>query len=112
MIVRNQSKLESVTRDDNIMMTDFFNAANPGGDGVTMGFAVFPPGVQAPPAAHDKDEYAYILSGKIKVRLAGGEVVEAAAGCATFIPAGEEHASFNDSNEDCRLVWLLVERSK
>ena len=110
MLIRQKSKLDSVTRNDGIVMTDFFNAVNPGGEGVKMGFAVFPPGVQAPPAAHDQDEYAYIISGTIKARL-GGEVIEATAGSATFIPAGQEHASFNDGTEDCHLVWMLVERS-
>jgi quercetin dioxygenase-like cupin family protein len=96
-------------RPDGVEMTDFYAVAKglPGGAGVQMGLGVFPPGMEAPPAAHDADEYAYVLSGAIKAKV-GGKVFAAAAGSATFIPAGEEHVSFNDADEECRVVWMLV----
>jgi mannose-6-phosphate isomerase-like protein (cupin superfamily) len=74
-----------------------------------MGYIVFPPGVTVPPAIHREDEYAFILSGTAKAKI-GDSILEAPAGSATFIPAGEEHISFNDGDEECRIVWLLVER--
>jgi quercetin dioxygenase-like cupin family protein len=65
--------------------------------------------MEAPPAVHRADEYAYVISGVIKAKI-GGAVFEAKAGSATFIPAGEEHVSFNDSDEPCRVVWMLVDK--
>ena len=96
-------------RPDGVEMTDFFAALKglPGGKGVQFGFGVFPPGMKAPPATHKEDEYAYVVSGTVKA-LINGEVFAAKAGSATFIPAGEEHISFNDEAEECRVVWMLV----
>ncbi|MDR3172934.1 MAG: cupin domain-containing protein, partial [Treponema sp.] len=84
----------------------FFTGA-PAGAGVRMGYGVFPPGMTAPPAIHREDEYAFILSGTAKAKI-GDTIFEAKAGSATFIPAGEEHISFNDGPEECRVVWMLV----
>ena len=111
MIVSAYEDQKHTLRPDGVEMTDFFNFAKglPGGKGVQMGFGVFPPGMEAPPAVHDADEYAFILSGTVKSRI-GGKVYTAKAGSATFIPAGEEHVSYNDGTEECRLVWLLIDR--
>jgi quercetin dioxygenase-like cupin family protein len=96
-------------RPDGVEMTDFFAAARglPGGERVRMGLGIFPPGMEAPPAVHDADEYGFVLSGTIKAKI-GGKIFTAKAGSATFIPAGEEHISFNDTEEECRVVWILV----
>ena len=77
-----------------------------------MGYAVFAPGARAPAqglASHAEDEYAYIISGSLKC-FSGGEHCEVKAGDATFIPAGEEHYSSNESDEPCTLVYMLAER--
>jgi quercetin dioxygenase-like cupin family protein len=113
MIVRTYNDEPHELRPDGVEMTDFFAAARglPGGKRVRMGLGVFPPGMEAPPAVHDADEYAYVLSGAIKAKIAG-QVFPAKAGSATFIPAGEEHISFNDSDEECRVVWMLVDMEK
>lgn len=108
MVIHEFDRLPHVLRPDGIEMTDFFNGT-PAGAGVRMGYGVFPPGIAVPPAVHREDEYAFILSGTIKAKI-GDRVFEAKAGSATFIPAGEEHISFNDGTEECRLVWLLIER--
>jgi quercetin dioxygenase-like cupin family protein len=94
-------------------MTDFFAAARglAGGAGVHMGLGVFPPGMEAPPAVHSADEYGFVLSGVIKAKV-NGKTFTAKAGSATFVPAGEEHISFNDSDEESRVVWLLVDTQK
>ncbi|MDR3164949.1 MAG: cupin domain-containing protein [Synergistaceae bacterium] len=110
MFVVPYDKQAHVVRPDKVEMTDFFSLAKglPGGHGVQMGFGVFQSGTQAPPAAHEQDEYAFVLSGTLKSRVRG-EIFEAKEGTATFIPVGEEHVSFNDGAEECRLVWLLVD---
>jgi quercetin dioxygenase-like cupin family protein len=112
MIVSAYGDLPRKLRPDGVEMTDFFGAAKglPGGKGVRMGFGVFPPGMEAPPATHEEDEYAYVVSGTIKAKI-GGRVFAAKAGSATFIPAGEEHISFNDGTEECRVVWMLADKT-
>lgn len=111
MVVLEYDRQPRAVRPDGVEMTDFFALAKglPGGRGVQMGFGVFPPGMEAPPAIHSADEYAYVISGVIKAKIRG-KVFEAKAGSATFIPAGEEHISFNDSDESCRVVWMLVDK--
>jgi mannose-6-phosphate isomerase-like protein (cupin superfamily) len=106
MLIARYDELPRDARPDGVDMTLFFGGA-PAGAGTRMGFAVFRPGAVTSPAAHDEDEYAFIISGAVKSRI-GGKIIEARAGDATFIPAGEEHASFNDGTEECRLVWMLV----
>ena len=107
MIIRKKEGLETNIRADGVAMTDFFGEACPAGEKISMGYAVFPPGTVVPPAAHEQDEYAYIISGKIKCE-SNGVIQEAVAGEATYIPAGEVHKSINDSGEDTTLVWMLV----
>lgn len=98
-----------MVRADGVAMTDLLGGEIPAGAGVTMGYAVFPPGTVVPPAAHTGDEYSFILSGTVKCE-AGGVVHTASAGMATFIPAGETHSSFNDGAAEAALVWMLVEK--
>jgi quercetin dioxygenase-like cupin family protein len=111
MTVLTYAELPHKLRPDGVEMTDFFPNAKglAGGEGVLMGLGVFPPGMEAPLAVHAQDEYAFVLSGTVKSRI-GGEVFAASAGAATFIPAGEEHISFNDGEEECRVVWMLVDK--
>ena len=111
MVVSGYIDQKHMIRPDGVEMTDFFDLAKglPGGAGVQMGYGVFPPGMEAPPAVHESDEYAFILSGSVKIKI-GDKVNTAEAGCATFIPAGEEHISYNDGAEECRLVWMLVKK--
>ena len=78
----------------------------------TMGYAVFAPGARVPAegmASHAEDEYAYFISGSLKC-FSGGEFYEVKSGDTTFIPAGEKHYSFNESDEPCALVYVLAEK--
>ena len=95
-----------MVRADGVAMTDLLGGEIPAGAGVTMGYAVFPPGTVVPPAAHTGDEYSFILSGTVKCE-AGGVVHTASAGMATFIPAGETHSSFNDGGDEGRHASFL-----
>jgi quercetin dioxygenase-like cupin family protein len=111
MIVLTYAELPHKLRPDGAEMTDFFPNAKglAGGEGVLMGFAVFPPGIEAPLATHAQDEYAFVLSGTVKARI-GGEVFTASAGAVTYIPAGEAHISFNDGDVESCVVWMLVDK--
>lgn len=108
MIIRRKEEMSEKVRTDGVAMTDFFGDICPAGAGVSMGYAVFPPGTIVPPASHTGDEYSYIISGKVKC-ISNGVVQELEAGGAGFIPAGEVHESRNDSGEDACLVWMLIE---
>lgn len=109
MIVRDMKQADSKTRADGVVMTDLFGEMVQPGAKVSMGHAVFPPGTVVPEAAHTGDEYSFILSGTIKCRI-GDQVNEITEGMAGLIPAGELHSSFNDSDGDVSLIWMLVER--
>ena len=95
--------MTTLIREDGVAMTTLFDK-----DNATMGHAVFPPGTVVPFAAHDADEYSYILSGEVKCKTEDGVVSTMTAGCSGFIPAGQSHSSFNESDADCVLVWMLV----
>lgn len=108
MIVRKKEEVPVNVRADGVAMTDFFGAAHPAGAGISMGYAVFPPGTVVPPAAHTGAEYAYIISGTVTCE-SNGTVHEISAGGASCIPAGEVHTSRNESDKEATLVWMLVE---
>lgn len=76
----------------------------------SFGVVTFKPGVRIPAegdGTHDGDEYSIVIKGEITAH-SGGEDACVTAGQACFIPAGEHHWSRNDSDEDCEIVWLLI----
>lgn len=79
---------------------------------VKFGTVTIPPGERVPSeglSCHKEHEYGLIVSGGIKGE-SGGKVFKAQATDATLIPAGEEHWAINPSkDEDCKIVWVLVE---
>lgn len=81
--------------------------------GIKMGVATFKPGTRAPAegaAAHDGDEYSYIISGHIDC-CSGGLTYRIGAGDSAHIPAGEEHYSYNDGVRDCVLIYMLLQNN-
>lgn len=109
MFIRKKEDVSVNVRPDGVGMTDFFGNCCPTDGKVSMGYATFPPGTVVPPASHTGDEYSYIISGSVKCEC-NGIVNELCAGEASFIPAGEVHASRNDSKEEATLVWMLIEK--
>ena len=95
-------------RPDGVAMTEFFAAAE--GAKVTMGHAIFPAGTVVPWAAHDADEYAFILSGSVSCETEEDGVLHMTAGGASLIPAGQRHSSRNDGPGEAELIWALVEK--
>lgn len=81
-------------RPDGVAMTEFFSAAE--GAKVTMGHAVFPAGTVVPWAAHDADEYAFILRGSVSCETEEDGLLSMTAGGASFIPGRARHSSRND----------------
>lgn len=93
-------------------MITFFDKTNTPNEKVTFGYAVFTPGSRVPEegvSCHEQDEYSFIIKGKAKIVI-DGKIIESGPNTAGFIPAGEEHYSFNDSEEPCELIWMLVEK--
>lgn len=109
MYSRDIEKIKPNIREDGVAMFNLFGGLVKAGEKVSMGYAVFPPGTDVPIASHKEDEYSYILEGSVKCEI-GGIISEMNEGMASFIPAGEEHRSFNDSHKECKLVWILIEK--
>lgn len=77
---------------------------------ITMGTATILPGERVPKegaSKHRENEYSVIVKGSI-VTKTGGKTVIVKSGEATFIPAWQEHVSYNESEESCEVVWVLV----
>lgn len=75
-----------------------------------VGTVVIPPGKRVPLTGvsnHKENEYSIIVKGSI-VTETKGRTYRVSSGDATFIPAGQEHIAYNDSDEACEIVWVLV----
>lgn len=108
MLAKNDKEISADTRSDGVVMKTFFDNVSPGGPHVVMGSAVFPPKTSVPFAAHDADEYAYILSGRAKCKTKDGKECVLGQGGVSFIQAGEVHSSYNDGDEAFAVLWILV----
>ena len=106
-----KTPFEAIPRDaEGLVMLPLFGPETKEREAINMGYAVFGPGVRAPAenfTSHEGDEFSYIISGNLKC-FSGGELREAGAGDACYIPAGEPHYSYNDSDTPCSLIYLLV----
>ena len=103
------AEANTLVRPDGVAMTDFFTPAADGGKS-TMGHAVFPAGTVVPWAAHDCDEYSFILSGDVSCETEEDGLCAFSAGSACFIPAGQRHCSRNPGDREAEVLWVLVEK--
>ncbi|PGY10302.1 cupin domain-containing protein [Bacillus sp. AFS031507] len=106
--------LEDVAKEDRpgITMKTLFDESIIEGARASIGTVSVPAGARIPlqgTGSHEQDEYAIFLKGSI-LTMSGGKEYRVSAGQATFIPHGEEHWAYNDGQEDCELVWVLVNR--
>ena len=94
-------------------VVDFYGKINglPGGDGVQMGVAVLPAHGSTQFAAHQGDEYSFVISGSLTC-YTRESCYEIPTGAAIFTPAGEEHRSENHSDRDCLCLWIEVDAGK
>ncbi|MFB7142312.1 MULTISPECIES: cupin domain-containing protein [unclassified Bacillus (in: firmicutes)] len=111
MLLVNTDKLTT----DNVpfvSLKTIFNENSIEGGKTQFGTVLVPPKARIPISgfgSHNQDEYSIVIKGSIYTESAG-ESFHLTAGDATLIPAGEEHWAINDSDEDCEIVWVLVER--
>lgn len=109
MLVRDKNAIPPVVRADGVAMTDLLGGEIPAGAGVTMGYAVFPPGTRCPPPPHGRRILLHPL-GDGQVR-AGGRGAHRVGGHGDLHPRpGRRTASFNDGAAEAALVWMLVEK--
>ncbi|MDM5201087.1 cupin domain-containing protein [Fictibacillus enclensis] len=77
---------------------------------VKIGTVTVYPGEKVPLTGvsnHTEDEYSIITKGTLLTEI-NGKQCRVSSGQATFIPAGEEHTAFNDGEENCELVFVMV----
>ena len=76
-----------------------------------IGYIIFPAGARVPETGftfHPGHEFSYVVSGSLQV-FSGGTLHTINPGDCTFIPAREEHYSYNITQEDCVLKYILIE---
>jgi quercetin dioxygenase-like cupin family protein len=95
-----------------VSMKTIFDESVIQGGRTLLGTVSIPPGARIPlsgTGSHEQDEYGIVLKGSI-LTMSGGKEYRVSSGQATFIPNGEEHWALNDGQEDCEIVWVLVNR--
>ncbi|MBG9447312.1 MULTISPECIES: cupin domain-containing protein [Bacillaceae] len=103
--------IEKINPDPNaaVPLKTVFSQKALAGD-LKVGTVVIPPGKRVPLTGvsnHSENEYSIIVKGSI-VTETNGKTYRVSSGEATYIPAGQEHIAYNDSEEDCEIVWVLV----
>ncbi|MCU1806366.1 cupin domain-containing protein [Cytobacillus firmus] len=103
--------IEKINPDPNaaVPLKTVFSQKALAGD-LKVGTVVIPPGKRVPLSGvsnHKENEYSIIVKGSI-VTETNGKTYRVSSGEATYIPAGQEHIAYNDSEEDCEIVWVLV----
>jgi len=71
---------------------------------MSMGVSCFKPGLKTDLMVHEEEELAYVLQGKGKIGLKGGDNINYEAGDGIYIPAGVAHSVINDGDEDVIMV--------
>ncbi|WP_042355699.1 cupin domain-containing protein [Bacillus rubiinfantis] len=104
-------KIDSLPVDSNaaVPLKNVFSQVSVSG-AVKVGTVSIPPGKRVPLTGvsnHKENEYSIIVKGSI-VTETKGKTYRVSSGEATFIPAGQEHIAYNDGEEDCEIVWVLV----
>jgi quercetin dioxygenase-like cupin family protein len=71
---------------------------------LSMGVSCFKPGLKTDLMVHEEEELAYVIQGKGKIGLKGGDKINYEAGDGIYIPAGVAHSVINDGDEDVVMV--------
>jgi quercetin dioxygenase-like cupin family protein len=75
-------------------------------DRLAAGLTIIPPGGSSDSHAHEEGEMFYVLAGKSSITI-GEEKRELIPGTAVWGPPGIPHQLFNESNETCKILWVL-----
>ncbi|WP_134698662.1 cupin domain-containing protein [Ammoniphilus sp. YIM 78166] len=105
---------DSVKADDrpDVSLKTLFSEEHVEGGKAKFGVVSVPPKARIPlsgTGAHDEDEYSIVVKGSILAGITGQEY-RLTVGDASLIPAGEAHWAYNDGEEECQIVWVLVKR--
>ncbi|BAD77177.1 cupin domain-containing protein [Geobacillus thermoleovorans] len=95
-----------------VLLKTLFSEKDLDGGRAKFGVITIPPKTRVPlhgMGSHEEDEYSIVIKGSI---IAGSNHQEYRmnVGDASLIPAGEEHWAYNDGDEECQIVWVLVKR--
>jgi quercetin dioxygenase-like cupin family protein len=111
MIVVNADSVKADDRPD-VLIKTLFSETHIEGGRATFGVVTIPPQARIPlhgTGSHEEDEYSLVVKGSI-ITGVGGKEYRLTAGDAVLIPAGEAHWAYNDGDEACEIVWVLVKR--
>ncbi|WP_027415132.1 cupin domain-containing protein [Aneurinibacillus terranovensis] len=105
---------DSVKADDRpiVSLKTLFTDEHIAGGNAKFGVITIPPEGRVPlngTGSHDEDEYSIVIKGSI-LSGTGDQEYRMKSGDASLIPAGEAHWAYNDGEEDCEIVWVLVKR--
>jgi len=102
-------EIETVDRGSGVRTTPLVGKWNSERAAVTTGTTAFAPGTELPLHTHNVDESIVLLEGEALATI-DGERHELAAGDATWIPAGLQHAFRNRGSGTLRILWIYVGR--
>ncbi|AEH49773.1 cupin domain-containing protein [Parageobacillus thermoglucosidasius] len=105
---------ESVKPDNHpaVSLKTLFSEEDLDGGRVKFGVITIPPKTRIPlheTSCHEEDEYSIVVKGSI-ITWSNDQEYRLNAGDASLIPAGEAHWAYNDGDEECEIVWVLVKR--
>lgn len=112
MIVVNTEELQAEQR-QNVFIKTIFSERDLEGGTARFGIVTIPPKARIPfsgTSVHEEDEYSIVIKGSILAGTGGGKKFRLSAGDASLIPAGEAHWAYNDGEEICMIVWVLIRR--
>ena len=104
------SECQTIRFDNGFIQTPLFGPETKPNEAVHFGFAEFEPDSRVPKSGttfHDGDEFSYIISGSLSCWSKDG-IQKLQAGDCVYFPSGDEHYSFNDNTEPCKLIYMLV----
>ncbi|UFJ42399.1 cupin domain-containing protein [Brevibacillus humidisoli] len=95
-----------------VSLKTLFSERDLEGANARFGVVTIPPKTRIPlsgTGAHEEDEYSIVVKGAM-IAGVGDMEYRLSAGDASLIPAGEAHWAYNDGEENCEIVWVLVRR--
>jgi quercetin dioxygenase-like cupin family protein len=95
-----------------VLLKTLFSEKHIEGGRARFGVVTIPPQTRIPlngEGSHEEDEYSILIKGSI-ITGVGDKEHRLTAGDASLIPAGEAHWAYNDGDEECEIVWVLVRR--
>ena len=78
---------------------------------LAVGYAIVPPGGHSDKIGHPEGELFYVVSGEGKMYV-DGEIVDIHPTTTFWVPPYKVHQSINDSDQELKILWVLVPPGK